>query len=78
MDIIIHSCASAWQKIRKQDEKMPIPGGWIKNENEDLKSINQEQCEIDFNNFLELHDKEINRLEENDSNISSMGIKKEI
>ena len=31
-----------------------------------------------FNNFLELHDKEINRLEENDSNISSMGIKKAI
>lgn len=50
----------------------------IKNVNEDLKSINQEQCKIDFNNFLELHDKEINRLEENDSNISSMGIKKAI
>lgn len=45
----------------------------IKNVNDDLKSINNEQCNKDFDRFLELHDKEILRLQ-GLNNLSSMGI----
>lgn len=45
----------------------------IKNVNDDLKSINNEQCVKDFGNFLELHNREILRLQ-GLNNLSSMGI----
>lgn len=45
----------------------------IKNVNDDLKSINNELCIKDFDNFLKLHNIEIARLSEL-NNISSMGI----
>ena len=46
----------------------------IKNVNDDLKSINNIQCIKDFDKFLELHNKEILRLQGLENNISSMGI----
>ena len=46
----------------------------IKNINSDLKSINNNQCEKDFDKFLELHNKEILRLQGLNNNLSSMGI----
>ena len=46
----------------------------IKNVNDDLKSINDIQCTKDFDKFLELHNKEILRLQELENNLSSMGI----
>lgn len=46
----------------------------IKNANDDLKSINDIQCSKDFDKFLELHNKEILRLQGLENNISSMGI----
>ncbi len=45
----------------------------IKNVNEDLSSINNEQCTRDFDNFLEMHNKEILRLQ-GLNNLSSMGV----
>ena len=45
----------------------------IKNVNEDLKSINDNKCTKDFNKFLEMHNKEILRLQGLDT-LSSMGI----
>lgn len=45
----------------------------IKNINNDLASINNEQCIRDFDGFLKLHDKEIKRLE-GLNNLSSIGI----
>ncbi len=45
----------------------------IKNVNDDLSSINNEQCTKDFDRFLELHNKEILRLQ-GLNNLSSMGI----
>lgn len=45
----------------------------IMNVNNDLKSINDEECESKFDKFIELHDKEISRLQ-GSNNISSMGI----
>ena len=46
----------------------------IMNVNNDLKSINNEECESKFDKFIEMHNKEINRLEELENNLSSMGI----
>ena len=47
----------------------------IMNVNDDLESINREKCFSEFNNFKEKHDKEINRLlNNNNKRISSMGI----
>lgn len=34
----------------------------IQHVNDDLKSINQDECKKDFNDFMKLHDKEISRL----------------
>ncbi|HEY5561169.1 MAG TPA: transposase [Clostridiaceae bacterium] len=45
----------------------------IKNVNIDLKSVNNEKCSNDFDKFLEMHNKEILRLEVM-SNLSSMGV----
>lgn len=45
----------------------------IKNVNADLKTINNDNCIKDFDKFLELHNKEILRLQELD-NLSSVGI----
>ncbi|WP_333888186.1 transposase [Clostridium sp.] len=45
----------------------------IKNVNSNLKSVNNEQCTKDFDSFLELHNKEILRLQEL-NNLSSMGV----
>lgn len=45
----------------------------IKHVQDDLKTINNEQCENDFNKFIVLHNKEITRLQELD-NLSSIGI----
>lgn len=45
----------------------------IKNVNEDLSSINNEQCTIDFDKFLKLHNKEVQRLQ-GQENLISMGI----
>ncbi|MBC8061702.1 MAG: transposase [Clostridiaceae bacterium] len=45
----------------------------IKNVNQDLKSINNEQCSNDFDKFLKMHNKEILRLQVM-SNLSSMGV----
>ncbi|MBO0564912.1 transposase [Clostridium botulinum] len=46
----------------------------IKNVTSDLKSINNSQCEKDFDKFLKLHNKEILRLQGSKNNLSSMGI----
>lgn len=50
----------------------------IMNVNDDLESINREECIRTYDNFKILHDKEIDRLKEMKSNgkklISSMGI----
>lgn len=45
----------------------------IMNVNEDLKSFNLEKCNERFNNFLELHDKEAQRLK-GQKNLRSIGI----
>ena len=45
----------------------------IKNVNNDLRSVNDEQCINDFDVFLEMHDKEVSRLQ-GLNNLSSMGI----
>ena len=45
----------------------------IMNVNEDLKSFNLEKCNKRFNNFLELHDKEVQRLK-GQKNLKSIGI----
>lgn len=45
----------------------------IKNVNEDLNSINTKQCTIDFDIFLKLHNKEVQRLK-GQENLISMGI----
>lgn len=45
----------------------------LMNVNADLESANRDKCNETFENFLELHNKEIQRLS-NKSNISSMGI----
>ena len=45
----------------------------IKNVNEDLKSINNEKCIKNFDSFLILHNKEVERLQ-GLNNLSSMGI----
>ncbi|MDD4276163.1 MAG: transposase [Clostridia bacterium] len=45
----------------------------IMNVNNDLKSINQQQCNKTFNNFLKLHDTEVQRLTGN-KNLSSIAI----
>jgi len=45
----------------------------IKNVNDDLKSINNELCIKDFDNFIRLHDIEIVKLQ-GLNNLSSMGI----
>ncbi len=45
----------------------------IKNVNEDLETINNEKCIRNFDNFLGLHDKEIERLQRL-NNLSSIGI----
>jgi hypothetical protein len=45
----------------------------IKNVNANLSSINNEQCTIDFDKFLKLHNKEVQRLQ-NQENLSSIGI----
>jgi hypothetical protein len=46
----------------------------IKNVNDDLSSVNDIECKNRFDKFIELHNKEINRLEGIDKIISSMGI----
>lgn len=45
----------------------------IKNVNEDLETIDNDKCIIDFDDFLKLHDREIERLQ-GLNNLSSMGI----
>ena len=47
----------------------------IKNVMNDLKTIDNEKCNNDFEKFLEFHNKEIKRLESKD-NLSSIGVKK--
>ena len=41
----------------------------------DLKTIDDEKCNNDFERFLEFHNKEIKKLESKD-NLSSIGVKK--
>lgn len=45
----------------------------IQHVNDDLKTVNNELCNEDFDNFIRLHDTEIKRLQ-NKQNLSSMGI----
>ena len=45
----------------------------IMNVNSDLKTINNDKCNNRFNNFLELHNKEVIRLTGN-KNLSSIAI----
>lgn len=47
----------------------------IKNVMNDLKTIDDEKCNNDFERFLEFHNKEIERLKSKD-NLSSIGVKK--
>ena len=46
----------------------------IQNTNDDLKSFNNELCNSRFDNFIIMHDIEMNRLSNNKKNLSSMGI----
>jgi hypothetical protein len=45
----------------------------IQNTNDDLKSFNNELCNSKFDNFIIMHNREINRLS-NNKNLSSMGV----
>jgi len=69
-----------WNYFNYDDKKIRVQRDLyssylIKNVREDLKSIDRGLCEKDFGKFIELHDKEIMRLE-NTVNISSMGVSK--
>ena len=67
-----------WNYFEYNNEKIKVQRDiysayLIKNVNDDLSSINNEQCTKDFDRFLELHNKEILRLQ-GLNNLSSMGI----
>jgi len=67
-----------WNYFEYNNEKIKVQRDiysayLIKNVNDDLSSINNEQCTKDFDRFLELHNKEILRLQ-GLNNLNSMGI----
>jgi len=67
-----------WNYINYQDKDIKIQRDLysaylIKNVNDDLKTINNDLCVIDFDNFIKLHDTEIVRLQSL-NNLSSIGV----
>lgn len=63
-----------WNTINgKQVQRDMYSAFLIMNINSDLKTFNLEKCNTRFNNFLELHNKEVQRLLGN-KNLSSIGI----
>jgi hypothetical protein len=46
----------------------------IQNINDDLKTFSDKKCSEKFDNFIKLHDMEMERLSLNDRNLSSMGV----
>lgn len=69
-----------WNKFNYKGEDIKIQRDLysaylIKNVDTDLVTINNDNCNKDFDKFIELHNKEIDRLSSSD-NLSSMGVKK--
>lgn len=56
-----------WNKLGKDKVQRDLYSAFIiKNVKEDLKSINREKIFKEYNNFLELHNKEIERIKNSD------------
>jgi len=67
-----------WNYFEYNDEQIKVQRDiysayLIKNVNGDLRTVNDEQCINDFDVFLEMHDKELLRLQ-GLNNLSSVGI----
>lgn len=67
-----------WNELEYQGNKLRIQRDMysaflIQHVNDDLKTINNELCNKDFDNFINLHNQEIRRLQSK-QNLSSMGI----
>ena len=69
-----------WNELEYNDEIAKIQRDCysaflIQNTNDDLKTFNDENCKSKFDNFIIMHDREINRLKGNEERkLSSMGI----